>query len=115
MTHIPRYFLGLFASLRIGDELILNKGPGEENWKVEIVYMEPEGIPLPIPPDLWGKAFGARPWDWQGKIRFYSSPRQPDQWMAAVTIRPPIDTIALTGMVEIKSVLRSQDQCQKIA
>jgi hypothetical protein len=108
MTHIPRYFLALFASLRVGDELILHKGrePREKSWKVELVQLVSGGTSAPIPFEVWREALIPLPEDWQGRIHFYGDPDCPGVWVARRTIFPSLDHISISGMTMIEREAR---------
>jgi len=110
MTHLPRYLLTLFASLHAGDDLILNKGLGEENWKVELIQrIVPKGDSCPLPMELWGNILGELPWDWQGKIRFYSEPQQRGTWCVSVSTHLPIAEMKISGMAVLSAVMKTEE------
>lgn len=97
MTHIPLQFLTFFANIHAGDELILNKGPGFTNWKMELLELNPPGHALPIPYEIWQSVFVPLAENWQGMIHFYCA-ELPEgtancipSWQVMVKSRPLID------------------------
>ena len=77
----PESFRPLFASMSIGDELTLHKGPGAGHWKIEVSRVIPQGPLVPIPESLWSLALTSLADDWQGKVRFLWEGRE---WQAQI-------------------------------
>lgn len=105
MTQIPFHFLALFADLHVGDELILHKGVGAANWKIELFACVPRGGALPLPQGVWQSVLSLLSEDWQGNIRFYccetsnGSYGERSPWLAKVKTCPPVDL--KQGMVTV--------------
>ena len=106
MNKIPLHFLALFTDLHAGDELILHKGPGLANWKIEVLQMNPRWDACPLPRSVWLPVLSTLPAEWQGNVRFYWCPELSAvshssiaPWLATVKTCPPVDIDK--GMVDI--------------